>query len=101
MSNNPEPRPRPADTPEIEPPAGTPPKRFPEHPTPLSADQLAPASKSTQGASEASGAPPRQGPGGDSDRVGGGEDPDIESGTDKNDPEQQAAGDDGVEKSFE
>lgn len=92
MSTKPN-RPSSRNTPEVEPPAGTPSKRFPDHPTPLSGDQLDPANKSA-----AQGTP--EGPGGDSDRVGGGEDPDLESGTDKNDPEQQAAGDD-VEKSFE
>jgi hypothetical protein len=35
-----------------------------------------------------------------SSRLGSGEDTSVESGTDRNDPEQQAAGED-VEKSFE
>lgn len=100
MPTNPEPGPRPDAAPEIEPARGSPPKRFPDHPTPLSGDQLDPATKSAQGTPEGPGTPTRQGPGGDSDRIGGGEDPDVESGTDKNDPEQQA-GDDSVEKSFE
>jgi hypothetical protein len=92
MSTKPEPRPRPKTTPEIEPPPGTPPKRFPEHPSPLSGDQLDPAQKSAQGTPEGPGSPSRE---------GSGEDPNVESGVDKNDPEQQAAGDDTVEKSFE
>lgn len=90
MSTKPK-RPSPPATPEVEPPPGTPPKRFPDHPTPLSGDQLDPAAKSAEGTPE--------GPGGDSGRVGGGEDPDLESGADKNDPERQS--DDDVEKSFE
>jgi hypothetical protein len=93
MSTKPEPRPRPQTTPEVQPPPGTPPKRFPEHPTPLSGDQLDPAAKSA--------AERPDGPAGDSGRVGGGEDPDVESGANKNDPEQPTANDDAVEKSFE
>jgi hypothetical protein len=92
MSTQPDPRRRPPGSPEIEPPAGSPPKRFPPIPEPLANRQEKKAE------TEKSAAKPEEPP---STRQGSGEDPNVESGVDKNDPEQQAAGDDEVEKSFE
>jgi hypothetical protein len=91
MPINSQPRKDPQSSPEIEPPPGSPPKRFPDHPTPMSGDREDPAKKSAQGTPEGPGAPARE---------GSGEDPSVESGVDPDDPEQQAAGDD-VEKSYE
>lgn len=87
MSNEPKPSRR--TNPEIEPSPDATPSRFPVEPTPM--DQQAAGSPTAKPKdSDAS-----------SSRLGSGEDPSVESGTDKNDPEQTATGDDEVEKSFE
>ncbi len=89
MSHPSEPAPQPAN-PEVDPSRGTAPKCFPAEPTPRDRQEAAPS------ASQAND------PETSKSRLGSGEDPDVESGTDKNDPEQQAAGaDDEVEKSYE
>jgi hypothetical protein len=93
MSKKPEPRPQ--ASPEIEPPPGSPPKRFPSGPEPLASRQ----EKKAEAEKSAAGKP--QDPETPSTRLGSGEDPNVESGVDKNDPEQQASSDDDVEKSFE
>lgn len=86
-----DPRRRPPASPEIEPPPGSPPKRFPDEPTPMAGEKKQADSGKTAKPEEAE----------TSSRLGSGEDPSVESGTDKNDPEQQAAGGGDVEKSFE
>ncbi len=83
MSSHSDPR-QPKSTPDIEQP-GALPKRFPNNPTPLSKQE-----------DESSPEKPDDTP---STRLGSGEDTSVESGRDKNDPEQQADTD--VEKSFE
>lgn len=88
------PEPRRQSSPEIEPPPGSPPKRFPEHPAPLASGK-----KETKPEETASAKP--EDPESPSTRLGSGEDPNVESGVDKNDPEQQASSGDDVEKSFE
>jgi hypothetical protein len=92
MPNQPEPRPRQKSNPEIEPPPGSPPKRFPAEPKPMAGDDKQAASEKDASKLD----DPET-----SHRLGSGEDPSVESGTDKNDPEQEAAGGDDVEKSFE
>jgi hypothetical protein len=78
-----DPRPRPSAKPEIEPPPGSLPKRFPGNPEPLSGQE--------NESSKPDDAP--------STRLGSGEDPSVESGVDHDDPEQPAETD--VDKSFE
>jgi hypothetical protein len=94
MSTKPDPRSRPPASPEIEPP-GALPKRFPTDPEPLASRQekKAEAEKSASAKPADHETPPT--------RLGSGEDPQVESGIDKNDPEQPASSDDDVEKSFE
>jgi hypothetical protein len=92
MPNAPKPRPRQQSNPEIEPPPGTPPKHFPAEPTPLAGadkpNHAHEAAKSDDAETSSS-------------RLGSGEDPSVEAGTDANDPEQQAAGGNEVDKSYE
>jgi hypothetical protein len=86
------PKPRPQASPEIEPPPGSPPKKFPANPEPLAARQ---EKKAEEKSADAKSEEPTS-----SSRLGSGEDPSVESGVDKRDPEQPASDDD-VEKSFE
>jgi hypothetical protein len=86
---------RPPASPEIEPPPGTPPKRFPANPEPL-ADRQEKKAEAEKSASAKPADPETP-----STHLGSGEDPGVESGVDKSDPEQAASSDDDVEKSYE
>jgi hypothetical protein len=90
MNHSTEPRPRPKTNvaPEIEPSPGSHENKFPPEPTPLAgSEQKAAESQPNEGESH--------------ERLGSGEDARVESGEDATDPEQQAAGGDDTEKSFE